>query len=71
VLIELGRLDRARAMLESEEYRGDDSVLWGFAAALVAFKQGRTGDASRPRHGHPDERRKLCQRGGHAGAGEL
>jgi tetratricopeptide (TPR) repeat protein len=47
VLIELGRLDAARAVLESKEYREDGSALWGFAGALVAFKQGRTDDAKR------------------------
>jgi hypothetical protein len=47
VLIALGRLDRARAILESEEYRDDDSAMWNFAGALVAFKQGREDDAAR------------------------
>jgi tetratricopeptide (TPR) repeat protein len=45
LLIELGRLDDARAVLESKEYREDSSALWEFAAALVAFKQRRAAEA--------------------------
>ena len=45
LLIELGRLDDARAVLESKEYREDSSALWEFAAAHVAFKQRRAAEA--------------------------
>ena len=45
VLIALGRLGEAKAMVESPDYRDDVSALFEFAAALIAFKQGRRDEA--------------------------
>jgi tetratricopeptide (TPR) repeat protein len=45
VLIALGRLDAARALIESDDYRGDGCAVWDYSAALLAFKQGRSADA--------------------------
>lgn len=47
VLIAQGRLDEARAVIESSEYRHDDCAVWGFSAALIAFRQHRAADADR------------------------
>jgi tetratricopeptide (TPR) repeat protein len=46
LLIATGRLDAAREMIHSEEYRDDISALWDFAAALISFKQGRAAEAA-------------------------
>ena len=46
LLIEMGRLDEARALVESKEYQGDISALWDFAAALIAFEQKRPDEAT-------------------------
>jgi hypothetical protein len=45
LLIALGRVDEARAVIESDDYRGDGCAVWTFSAALVAFRQGRAADA--------------------------
>lgn len=45
LLIAQGRLDEARAVIESPEYRDDGSAVWTFSAALIAFRQGRMTDA--------------------------
>ena len=44
-LIELDQLDAAREVIESKDYRDDICAMWDFAAALIAFKQGRHADA--------------------------
>jgi tetratricopeptide (TPR) repeat protein len=45
LLLMTGRLDDARRLLESPDYRDDACAVWDYATALVAFKQGRRADA--------------------------
>lgn len=47
LLLMVGRLEAAKALIESKEYRSDICVLWDLAGAIIAFKQRRSMDADR------------------------
>jgi tetratricopeptide (TPR) repeat protein len=45
LLIQQGKLEEARAVIESEPYAQDASAVWEYSAALIAQRQGRREEA--------------------------